>query len=137
MKIFAFLFLLTLPILSQNISYKTVTWSSGAISDSIDLGIDYDVTIPEYMPNGDELRAIGLWFDGTWTNTSLAVYACNTLGGTYDPVKGTDGTALTVTMASNTWVWLKPIEFAGLRYIRLVGSAEGGARTLTIIKRKY
>ncbi|KKL79501.1 hypothetical protein LCGC14_2014220, partial [marine sediment metagenome] len=86
---------------------------------------------------GNEIRLIGLWFDGTWTNTSFTVKACTTLTGTFDPVTDSDGTALTITMASNTWVWLDPRMFAGLRYIQLVGSQEGGIRTLVLIKRIY
>ena len=122
--------------MAQNLTYEAVTWPSGAISDSLDLGLDLDKVESDYY-GGDEFRAVGLWFDGTWTNTTLTVYACTTLTGTFDAVTGTDGTALTITMATNTWVWLKPIEFAGLRFIRLVGSAEGGARTLVVIKRRY
>lgn len=136
MKRILIFLLFSLPLFAQNLKYESVTWPNGAISDTIDLGYDWDQVTSEY-PAGNEFRAVGLWFDGTWTNTSLTVYACSTLSGTYDAVKGTDGTALTVKMASNTWVWLKPTEFAGLRYIRLVGSAEGGARTLVVIKRRY
>jgi len=136
-KYFLTFLLFTIPILSQgNLTYTSVTWANGAISDTIDLGYDWDAITSNY-PAGNEFRAVGLWFDGTWTNTSLTVYACSTLAGTYDAVKGTDGTALTITMATNTWVWLKPTEYAGLRFIRLVGSAEGGARTLVVIKRRY
>jgi len=137
MKFLAIFLLLTLPIFSQNLTYTSVTWTNAAISDTVDLGIDLDLIQPQYMPGGDEFRVIGLWFDGTWTNTSLTVYACSTLAGTYDPVYDIEGNALTITMASNYWVWLEPVKFAGFRYIRLVGSAEGGARTLVLIKRRY
>ena len=40
-------------------------------------------------------------------------------------------------MASNRYVILDPKFYAGMRFIRLVGSAEGGARTLIIVKRQY
>ena len=123
-------------ISAQNITYTYETWANGAISDTIDLGTDLNYLGYDYT-FGTELRAVALWFNGTWTNTSLAVYACDSLAGTYDVVKGTDGTALTITMASNTWVWLKPTEFAGMKYIRLVGSAEGGDRSLVVVKRIY
>ena len=136
MKRLLLILFLTPFLMAQNLTYEAVTWPSGAISDSLDLGLDLDKVESDYY-GGDEFRAVGLWFDGTWTNTTLTVYACTTLTGTFDAVTGTDGTALTITMATNTWVWLKPIEFAGLRFIRLVGSAEGGARTLVVIKRRY
>ena len=135
-KILFLFFILTITAFSQNLTYQYITWPSGAISDTLDLGTDLNYLGYDYN-FGTEQRAVGLWFNGTWTNTSLAVYACDSLAGTYDVVKGSDGTALTITMATNTWVWLKPTEFAGLRYIRLVGSAEGGARTLVLIKRIY
>ena len=134
--LFLLFILFTATTFSQNLTYTSITWPNGAISDTLDLGTDLNYLGYDYN-FGTEQRAVGLWFDGTWTNTSLAVYACTTLAGTYDVVKGSDGTTLTITMASNTWVWLKPTEFAGLRYIRLVGSAEGGARTLVLIKRIY
>ena len=135
-KWFLLAILLTGFTYGQNLTYTDYTWPNGAISDSIDLGINTIKIIADYS-GGDESRVIGLWFDGTWTNTSVTVYACTTLAGTYDPVTNADGTALTITMASNTWVYLEPRFFAGLRYIRLVGSAEGAERLLVIIKRIY
>ena len=129
--------LLTMPIYGQgNIVVTSQTWASGAISDTIDLGFDTNKLLQDYT-GGNENRVVGLWFDGTWTNTSLTVYACDTFDGTYDPVTEADGTALTITMASNTWVLLEPRFYAGFRFIRLVGSAEGGARTLKPIKRRF
>lgn len=135
-KILFLFFILTITAFSQNLTYQYITWPNGAISDSLDLGTDLNYLGYDYN-FGTEQRAVGLWFNGTWTNTSLAVYASDSLAGTYDPVEGADGTALTITMATNTWIWLEPIKFAGLKYIRLVGSAEGGARTLVLIKRIY
>ena len=120
----------------QNLIYTSVTWLNSTSALEIDIGLDTDKLLQDYG-GGNEIRLIGLWFDGTWTNTSLTVKACTTLTGTYDPVKEADGTALTITMASNTWVWLEPRIFAGLRFIQLSGSAEGGARTYVIIKRIY
>ena len=135
-KWFLLAILLTGFTYGQNLIYASQTWSTTAISDTIDLGIDTEKLLQDYG-GGNEVRAVGLWFDGTWTNTTLTVYACTTLGGTYDPVTNADGTALTITMASNTWVWLEPRTFAGMRFIRLLGSAEGGNRTLVVIKRIY
>lgn len=122
---------------SQDLFYDSQTWTSGAVSDTFDLGTDTRKIISDYGGSNEETRAVGLWFDGTWTNTTLTVYACTTLAGTFDPVTNLDGTALIITMASDTWVYLEPRFFAGMRFIRLVGSAEGGARTLVIIRRRY
>jgi hypothetical protein len=121
----------------QNLIYESKTWTSAAISDTIDMGSDTNKLLSDYGGTQEEVRIIGIWFDGTWTNTTLTVYACTTLGGTYDPVTNSDGTALTITMATNTWVYLEPRFFAGMDFIRLVGSAEGGARTYVVIKRRY
>jgi hypothetical protein len=124
-------------VFSQNLIYTSQTWTNGAISDTLDLGTDSDLVFSDYGSTEQETRVIGLWFDGTWTNTSFTVQACTSLTGTFDAVTDKDGTALTITMASNKWVYLNPQTWAGLRYIRLVGSAEGGARTLVIIRRRY
>jgi hypothetical protein len=138
MKLIFIFLLMTGLALSQNLIYEATTWTSGAVSDTLDLGSDVNKILSDYgSSTQEEVRVIGLWFDGTWTNTSLTVLACTTLAGTYDAVTDIDGTALTITMASNTWVYLEPRFFAGLRYIRLLGSAEGGARTLVVIKRRY
>ena len=135
-KWFLLAVLLTGFTYGQNLIYTDYTWPNGAISDSIDIGLDTEKLLQDYG-GGNEIRLIGLWFDGTWTNTSLTVKACTTLTGTYDAVKEADGTALTITMASNTWVWLEPRIFAGLRYIQLSGSAEAAERLLVLIKRIY
>lgn len=135
-KWFLLSILLTGFTYGQNLIYEATAWPTGAISDTLDLGIN-TVKLSQHYAGGDEVRVIALWFDGTWTNTTLTVYACTTLTGTFDPVTNSDGTALTITMASNTWVYLEPRFFAGMRFIRLVGSAEGGERTLVLIKREY
>lgn len=119
-----------------NLIYSPQTWANGFVSDTIDIGLDTEKLLQDYS-GGNEIRLIGLWFDGTWTNTSLTVKACTTLTGSYDVVTDASGTALTITMASNTWVYLDPTTFAGLRFIQLSGSAEGGARNLVVIKRRY
>lgn len=137
MKILLFSILISGAMLAQgNLIYTPQTWANGFVSDTIDLGLDTELLLSGYGL-GTEVRAIALWFDGTWTNTSFTVSACTSLTGSYDPVKETDGTAITITMASNTWVVLDPKIYAGLRFIQLSGSAEGGARNLVVVKRIY
>ncbi len=135
-KWFLLAILLTGFTYGQNLIYTSQTWANTFVSDTIDIGIDTEKILQDYG-GGNEVRLIGLWFDGTWTNTSFTVKACTSLTGTYDAVTNADGTALTITMASNTWVWLEPRTFAGMRYIQLSGSAETGDRTLVVIKRIY
>ena len=136
-KILLFLIVMSGALSAQgNLIYSDQTWANGFVSDSIDLGLDTELLQSGY-DLGTEVRAIALWFDGTWTNTSFTVSACTSLTGTYDPVQESDGTAITITMASNKWVILDPKIYAGLRFIQLSGSAEGGARTLVVVKRIY
>ncbi len=120
-----------------NLIYSPQTWANGFVSDTIDIGADTELIESPYGSVQQETRLVGLWFDGTWTNTSFTVKACTTLTGSYDAVKDANGTALTITMASNTWVYLEPRFYAGLRFIQLSGSAEGGARNLVVIRRIY
>jgi len=122
--------------LSQNLTYTTAQWDTNTTTENIDLGVDYNAVSSDYA-GGNEFRVIGILFVGTWTNTSVTVKAATTATGTYYAVKDKDGTALTIVMASNTWVYLKPTDFAGLRYIQLNGSAEGDDRSYVIIKRQY
>ncbi len=135
-KWFLLAILLTGLTYGQNLIYTSQTWADTFVSDTIDIGVDTEKILQDYG-DGNEVRLIGLWFDGTWTNTSFTVKACTSLTGTYDAVKDINGTALTITMASNTWVYLEPRFFAGMRYIQLSGSAETGDRTLVVIKRIY
>jgi len=136
-----FLLFLTIPILSQNLAYETITVDS-LMNDSIfvDLGIDYDVTIPEYMPGGDEFRVVGMIFpaSGALTNDTLIVSAATSENGTYYPVYDAAGVALLILPTYNYWVWLKPTEYAGLRYIQLsCSAAELVLRSIIVVKRKY
>ena len=119
----------------QNLIYTSMTWLNSTSALEIDIGLDTEKLLQGYS-GGNEIRLIALWFDGTWTNTSVTVKASSTAG-SYDAVTDASGTALTITMASNTWVYLDPTTFAGMRFIELSGSSEGGARTLVVVKRIY
>lgn len=120
-----------------NLIYTQETWLNGAASDTIDIGLDTEKLLQDYS-GGNEIRLIGLWFDGTFTNTNITVLACTSLTGTYDAVTNIDGTALTITMASNKWIYLDPTTFAGIRFIRLLGDAnEAAERSYVLIKRRY
>ena len=122
--------------LAQNLDYIETIVDSTDSTIVINMGTDTDEIYSDYS-GGNEYRIIGLLFVGTWTNTSLTVKANTTGTGTFYAVKSRDGTALTITMATNTWVYLTPAEFAGLRYMELSGSDEGDTRTLYLIKRQY
>jgi len=139
-KYFLIFLLLTIPVLSQNLSYETVTVDSLDDSIYVDLGIDLDVLQPGYMPTGDEFRVIGMIFpaSGALTNDTLIVSGATSASGTYYPVYDKDGTALLILPTYNRWIWLKPTEFAGLRYIMLsCSAAELVLRSIILVKRRY
>ena len=138
-KIILYIILFIATGYAQNLTYELVEVDSLQDSIYVDLGVDNDVTIPEY-PAGTENRAIGIIFfaDSTLTNDTLVVNASMTDGGTYYPVYGEDGTQLVIKFAANHWVWLKPIEYAGLRYLLFSMSAqEAGPRHWYIVRRRY
>jgi len=139
-KLFLFFLLFTIPILSQNLVYETVTVDSLDDSIFVDLGLDLSLTIPNYQPTGDELRVIGMIFpaSGTLTNDTLIVSGAVSASDTYYPVYDKDGNALLILPAYNRWIWLKPQEFAGLRYIMLsCSAAELVLRSIILVKRRY
>jgi len=125
------------PILGQNFTYELVSVDSLEDSIYFDLGVDTDELQSSYG-GGDEYRLIGLLFSGTWTNDTMVVKAAITEDGTYYTVQGEDGTDVIVLMGSNTWVWTKPIEWAGIRYVLFtMYEAEADSRSLYLIKRQY
>ena len=140
MKFLIIFLLLTFPIFSQNLVYETVSVDSLDDSVYVDLGLDLSLTIPDYMPAGDELRVIGMIFpaSGTLTNDTLIVSGASSAAGTYYPVYDIEGTQLLILPAYNRWVWLEPIKFAGLRYIMLsTSAAELVLRSIILVKRRY
>ncbi len=120
----------------QNLSFLSQTWANATSSVTIDLGADLEELVPPY-DSGSEYRVIAIQFEGTWTSTSLTVSASSSASGDYDDVFEMDGTAVTITMASDRYVILDPKFYAGLRFIKLTGSSEGGARIYVLVKRQY
>ena len=139
MKIIAFFILFTSFAFSQNLHYETVVVDSLEDSIYVDLGLDLAYLPYEYT-GGSETRAIALVQHGTWTNDSLKVYAALTENGTYYAVTY-DGANLWVISASTdggSWIALKPVEFAGLRYVMFkLPAPEADDRTLYIGRRRY
>ena len=139
MKLIAFFILLTSFTLAQNLEYETVVVDSLEDSIYVDLGLDLGYLPYEYT-GGSESRAIALVQHSTWTNDSLQIYAALTENGTYYPVTY-DGANLWVVSASTnggSWIALKPVEFAGLRYIMLKPpAAEADDRVLYVVRRRY
>lgn len=93
------------------------------------------------IANGLQLSAViktggmaltGIFLPAAFTGTALTFEACDTVGGTYVPVKSTvSGTALSYTVAQGTYCAIDPKDFQGIPFLKIKsGSAEGAARTL-------
>ncbi len=70
---------------------------------------------------------------GTITGTTLAFTGAVSSDATYAAVKSTvSGTALSYTVASNTFAALDPKDLYGLTFLKFVMSAQSADRTLTL-----
>jgi len=57
--------------------------------------------------------------------------------GTYQALYNTGNTALSITVGTSRTYNIAPIDFAGVRFLKIVsGSAEGAARTIGLITRE-
>jgi hypothetical protein len=104
-------------------TYRTATWgSAGTPSDAIDLGAE---------------TLCGVVFGATFTGTTMTFTASDTFGGTYVPLYDDLGTQLSVTVSTSRFVRVKPADFAGVRFIKLVsGSSESQGRTAQVASRE-
>lgn len=78
------------------------------------------------------LALVGIFIPAAFTGTALTFTVCDTLAGTYVPLKSTiSGTALSYTVAVSGFYAIDPKDFQGVQYLKIKsGSAEGAARTL-------
>lgn len=74
----------------------------------------------------------GIILPAAFTGTALTFETCDTIGGTYLPIKSTtSGSALSYTVAQGTYAAIDPKDFQGVRFLKIKsGSAEAAARTL-------
>lgn len=84
------------------------------------------------------MTLVGLLF-GTLTSTAMSFETSDAIAGTFVPVKSTtSGTALSYTVAQNTYAAIDPKDVQGLNFIKLVaGSSEGGLRTITLLLKGF
>jgi hypothetical protein len=77
---------------------------------------------------------VGIKLPATFTGTAITFEASDAIDGTFVAVKSTtSGTALSYTVAQNTWVALDPKDFYGLNFIKIVsGSDEAANRALVL-----
>jgi hypothetical protein len=95
--------------------------SSGTISTAANLG-DGVLTM--------------LLMPATFTGTAVTFQVAESADGTYRALTDSAGAAVSVTVAASKAVALNPTTFLGVRHIKVVsGSAEGGARTVTLVTR--
>lgn len=75
---------------------------------------------------------VGIKVPASFTGTVLTFTMCDTLAGTYVPVKTTaSGTALSYTVASSGYYAIDPKDFYGINFLKIVsGTTEVGAKTL-------
>ena len=73
----------------------------------------------------------GVIIPAAFTGTAITFQMCDTIGGTFVPVTGVSGSALSYTVAAGKYYAIDPKDFFGIRYLEIKsGSAEGAARTL-------
>ncbi|CAB4149581.1 hypothetical protein UFOVP558_10 [uncultured Caudovirales phage] len=67
-----------------------------------------------------------------FTGTTITFTACDTVDGTYVPLKvTTSGTALSYTVAASGYYAIDPTPFYGIPFLKIVsGSTEAAARTI-------
>lgn len=78
----------------------------------------------------------GLITPSALTSTSFAIHGCATPDGTFVPIYDSDGAAVAVAVGTSRGVGLSASEadaVAPFQFLKLVGSAEGGARTIGIV----
>lgn len=73
------------------------------------------------------------------TSTTITFTVSDTVGGVYVPLKSTtSGSALSYTVAANTYAAIDPKDFQGVQFLKIVcGSSEGGARTLLLAMKGF
>jgi hypothetical protein len=90
------------------------------VSSAVDLG---GTTLCGLMMPA-AFTGVALTFQGSIDGTNFAI------------VKGSDGNDLSLTVAAARYVKLNPVDFYGLRHLKLVsGSAEAAARDITLASR--
>jgi len=75
---------------------------------------------------------VGVIFPAALTSTTMTFTVCNTLSGTYVPLKNSSG-AVSYTVAAGEYMAINASDFYGVTFFKIVlGSAEGAARTLIL-----
>lgn len=104
-----------------------------------------DVTIASGQTKTDPIdlvrhSLVGLNFPSTFDGTTVTFESCDTFGGTYLPVIGSDGNAISFTVAASKNLVLNEAQQAMFRAIRFMKIVAGSSQTtsdtvLKVIKR--
>jgi len=78
------------------------------------------------------MALVGIKTPAAFTGTTLTFTMCDTIDGTYVPVRSTaSGTALSQTVTTSNYYAIDPTAFQGIPFLKIVsGSTEASARTL-------
>lgn len=77
---------------------------------------------------------VGIQMPAAFTGTALTFQAATGPSATYQQVVDSSGSAISYTVAAGKYVAVDPTKFHGVQYLKVVsGSAEGGARSLTLM----
>lgn len=76
------------------------------------------------------LALVGIKVPAAFTGTALTFEMCDTVGGTFVPVKNSAG-AVSYTVAQGNYYAIDPKDFQGILFLKIKsGSSEGADRTL-------
>ena len=79
---------------------------------------------------------VGVMLPAALTGTAVTFTAALAPGGTFNPVTGSNGSALSYTVAANKYLAIDPALFHGVQFLKAVsGSAEGADRTLVLVSK--
>lgn len=67
----------------------------------------------------------GIDMPAAWTAASLTFFAASAQNGTFKQVYRPDGSEYVVTVAASTFVPIPPLDFAGVRYLKIQSGVNG------------
>src|SRR4051794_12498084 len=77
---------------------------------------------------------VGFFTPSTFASTAVTFTGCDTIDGTYKPIKDSSGSAISFTVGTNGYYGLKYDQiaaFLGLQFIKMVGGTSEAAGTKT------
>lgn len=75
----------------------------------------------------------GIKLPAVFTGTALTFEVSDAIDGTFQPLYDASNALVSMTVAQGRWYAVDPANFQGVQFLKIKsGSAEGGARTLTV-----